>query len=126
MSKAVNYMPFQSSKGHKMKNNTQKIWLFAGIASVMLISIPITAYAMSARPPAISEQLEDGDYLQKSYIDNRKVLIKDKGGNVKGYLQRSYLDRTKTLVFDKDGNVKGYLQRDLMDSRKLKFIKSGY
>ena len=106
-----------------MKNNTHKIWMIAGIISVLFVGIPITAYAMSARPPAISEQLEDGDYLQKSYIDNRKVLIKDKGGNVKGYLQRSYIDSRKTVVYDTNDNVKGYLQQDLMDSRKLKFIK---
>jgi hypothetical protein len=106
-----------------MKNNNYMIWMIAGIISVMLIGIPITAYAMSARPPAISEQLNDGDYLQKSYIDNRKVLIKDKGGNVKGYLQRSYMDRRKMLLYDKSGNVKGYLQQDLLDSRKLRFIK---
>jgi hypothetical protein len=110
-----------------MKKNTHKIWMIAGIISVLLISIPITAYAMSARPPAISEKLEDGDYLQKSYIDSRKVLIKDKGGNVKGYLQRSYMDSRKTVLYDKNGNVKGYLQRDLMDSGKLRFIKvNGY
>jgi hypothetical protein len=83
-----------------MKNNTHKIWMIAGIISVLIIGIPLISYAMSARPPVISEKLEDGDYLQKSYINNRKVLIKDKGGNVKGYLQRSYLDRRKTLVFD--------------------------
>jgi hypothetical protein len=101
--------------------------MIAGIISVLLIGIPITVYAMSARPPAISEQLEDGDYLQKSYIDNTKVLIKDKGGNVKGYLQRSYLDHQKMLIFDKDGSVKGYLQQDLLDSRKLRFNKvNGY
>jgi len=110
-----------------MKNNTHMIWLIAGIISMLLIGIPVWARAMSARPPVISEQLEDGDYLQKSYIDNRKVLIKDKGGNVKGYLQRSYMDHQKMLVIDKDGSVQGYLQRDLMDSSKLRFIKvNGY
>ena len=106
-----------------MKNNTHKIWMIAGIISILLIGIPLISYAMSARPPVVSEQLENGDYLQKSYIDDRKVLIKDKGGTVKGYLQRSYMDSRKTVVYDKDGNVKGYLQQDLMDSRKLKFIK---
>ena len=106
-----------------MKNNAHKIWMITGIISVLLIGIPVSAHAMSARPPAISEHLEDGDYLQKSYIDNRKVLIKDKGGTVKGYMQRSYIDRRKTVVYDKSGNVKGYLQRDLMDLSKIRFIK---
>ena len=68
-------------------------------------------------------QLEKGDYFQKSDIDSRKILIKDKDDNIKGYLQRSYLDQRKILILDKDGKVKGYLQRDLMDSRKLKFVK---
>jgi hypothetical protein len=78
---------------------------------------------MSARPPVNPEQLENGDYLQKSDIDSRKILIKDKDDNVKGYLQKSYMDQRKMLIFDKDGKVKGYLQRDPMDSRKLKFVK---
>ena len=78
---------------------------------------------MGSRPPLIPEQLEDGDYFQKSNIDNRKILIKDKNDHVKGYLQKSYMDQRKMLIHDKDGKVKGYLQRDPMDSRKLKFIK---
>jgi len=78
---------------------------------------------MSGRPPVAPEQLENGDYLQASDIDSRKILIKDKDDNVKGYLQRSYMDQRKMLIHDKDGKVKGYLQRDLMDSRKIKFVK---
>ena len=85
--------------------------------------IPITAFAMSARPSVISEQMEADGYMQKSYIDSRKTLIHDKNGKVVGYARKSYLDSRKTVVYDTDGNVKGYLQRDLMDSRKLKFIK---
>ena len=97
--------------------------MIAGIISVLLIGIPVWASAMSARPPVNPEQLENGDYLQKSDIDSRKILIKDKDDNVKGYLQKSYMDQRKMLIFDKDGKVKGYLQRDPMDSRKLKFVK---
>jgi len=97
--------------------------VIAGIVAVMLFGIPLTANGMSARPPVNPEQLENGDYLQKSDIDSRKILIKDKDDNVKGYLQRSYIDQRKMLIHDKDGKVKGYLQRDLMDSRKFKFVK---
>ena len=97
--------------------------VIVGVMAVLFISIPVSVNSMSSRPPVIPEQLEDGDYLQKSYLDNRKILIKDKKSNVKGYLQRSYMDRRKMLIFNKDGKVKGYLQRDLMDSRKLKFVK---
>jgi len=94
-----------------------------GIITIQFISIPTSVNGMSSRPPVIPEQLEDGDYLQKSYLDNRKTLVKDKKGNVKGYLQKSYIDRRKMLIFDKNGKVKGYLQHDPMDSRKLKFVK---
>ena len=97
--------------------------VIVGVMAVLFISIPVSVYSMSSRPPVIPERLEDGDYLQQSYLDNRKILIKDKKSNVKGYLQRSYIDQRKMLIFDKDGKVKGYLQRDLMDSRKLKFVK---
>jgi hypothetical protein len=97
--------------------------VIVGIMAVLFISIPVSVYSMSSRPPVIPEWLEDGDYLQESYLDNRKILIKDKKSNVKGYLQRSYIDQRKMLIFDKDGKVKGYLQRDPMDSRKLKFVK---
>lgn len=106
-----------------MKNNIHMLVVLGVILAVLLTIIPVTADCMSARPPVISEQLEDGDYLQKSYIDNGKVLIKDKNDHVKGYLRKSYLDKQKILVFDKDDNVKGYLQRDLMDKSKIKFIK---
>ena len=97
--------------------------VIAGIVALLLIGIPVSADGMSGRPPVNPEQLENGDYLQKSDIDSRKILIKDKDDNVKGYLQRSYIDQRKMLIHDKDGKVKGYLQRDLMDSRKLKFIR---
>ena len=97
--------------------------VIVGIVAILLISIPVSVNGMSARPPLIPEQLENGDYLQKSKIDSRKILIKDKNNNVKGYLQRSYMDQRKMLIHDRDGKVKGYLQRDPMDSRKLKFIK---
>ena len=97
--------------------------VISGIAVVLLISIPVSVNGMSSRPPVIPEQLEDGDYLEKSYIDKRKILIKDKKGNSKGYLQRSYIDQRKMLIFDKNGKIKGYLQSDPMDSRKLKFFK---
>jgi len=106
-----------------MKNNTHKIWMIVGIISVLLIGIPITAHAMSARPPVVSEQIEADGYLQKSYIDSRKTLIHDKDGKIIGYTKKSYLDNRKTVVYDTNDNVKGYLQQDLMDSRKLKFIK---
>jgi hypothetical protein len=106
-----------------MKNNIHILVVLRVIVAVLLISIPVNADCMSARPPVISEYLEDGDYLQKSYIDDRKVLIKDKGGHVKGYLRRSYMDHQKMLIFDKDGSVKGYLKQDLLDSRKLRFNK---
>ena len=97
--------------------------MIAGIIAVLFIGIPVSANGMSGRPPVNPEQLENGDYLQKSDIDSRKILIKDKNNNVKGYLQRSYLDQRKMLIHDKDGKVKGYLQRDLMDSRKFKFVR---
>ena len=103
-----------------------KIFMLAGIAgivAVLLIGIPLIANGMSARPPLIPEQLEDGDYLQKSNIDSRKILIKDKNDHVKGCLQKSYLDQRKMLIHDKNGKVKGYLQLDPVDSRKLKFVK---
>jgi len=101
------------------------VWVnvIAVIVTILIISIPVSLNGMSSRPPVNPEQLEDGDYLQESYIDSRKILIKDKDDSVKGYLQRSYLDQRKMLIFDKDGKVKGYLQRDLMDSRKLRFTK---
>ena len=97
--------------------------MIAGIVSVLFVSIPSSVNGMSGRPPVNPEQLENGDYLQKSDIDSRKILIKGKDDSIKGYLQRSYLDQRKMLIFDKDGKVKGYLQRDLMDSRKLRFTK---
>ena len=87
------------------------------------MGISVTAHGMSARPPAISDQIEADGYLQKSYIDSRKTLIHDKNGKVVGYARKSYLDSRKTVVYDTNDNVKGYLQQDLMDSRKLKFIK---
>jgi len=97
--------------------------VIVGIMAVLFISIPVFVYSMSSRPPVIPEWLEDGDYLQESYLDNSKILVKDKKSNVKGYLQRSYIDQRKMLIFDKDGKVKGYLQPDLLDSSKLKFVK---
>ena len=93
------------------------------IIAALFIGIPLTAHAMSARPPIVSDQIETDGYLQKSYIDSRKTLIHDKDGKVVGYAKKSYLDSRKTVVYDTNGNVKGYLQQDLMDSRKLKFIK---
>ena len=101
------------------------VWVnvIAVIITILFISIPVSLNGMSSRPPVNPEHLENGDYLQKSSIDNRKMLIKDKDDNVKGYLQRSYLDQRKMLIHDKDGKVKGYLQRDPMNSRKLKFVK---
>ncbi len=106
-----------------MKNNTHKIWMIAGIISVLFVGIPITAAAMSARPPAISEQIEADGYLQKSYTDSRKTLIHDKNGKVVGYARESYLDSRKTVVYDTNDTVKGYLQQDLMDSRKILFYR---
>jgi len=97
--------------------------IIAGIVTVLFVGIPSSVDGMSGRPPVNPEQLVDGDYLQKSDIDSRKILIKDKDDNVKGYLQRSYIDQRKMLIHDKDGKVKGYLQRDLMDSRKFKFVR---
>ena len=94
-----------------------------GAVTILFISIPAPVNAMSSRPPVTPEQLEDGDYLKKSYLDNRKMLIKDKKDNVKGYLKRSYIDQRKMLIFDKDGKVKGYLRRDPMDSQKFKFVR---
>ena len=93
------------------------------IVAILFIGIPLSVDAMSGRPSVNPEQLENGDYLQKSDIDSRKILTKDKDDSVKGYLQRSYMDQRKMLIHDKDGKVKGYLQRDLMDSRKIKFIR---
>jgi hypothetical protein len=72
----------------KMKNNIRMFKMIAGIISVLLIGIPITMHAMSARPPEVSEQIEADGYLQKSYIDNRKTLIHDKNGNVVGYCKK--------------------------------------
>jgi len=100
-----------------------ELGVIAWIVAVLFISIPVSVNGMSSRPPVNPEQLENGDYLQKSDIDSRKILIKDRDDHVKGYLQRSYLDQRKMLIHDKDGKVKGYLQRDPMDSRKLKFFK---
>lgn len=97
--------------------------VIVGILTVLLITIPVSVNGMGSRPPLIPGELEDGDYFQKSYLDKRKILIKDKNDNIKGYLQSSYMDHQKMLIFDKDGKVKGYLKRDPMDSRKLKFFK---
>jgi hypothetical protein len=58
-----------------MKNNIRMFKMIAGIISVLLIGIPITMHAMSARPPEVSEQIEADGYLQKSYIDNRKTFM---------------------------------------------------
>ncbi len=93
------------------------------ILAILIIGIPVSVDGMSARPSMTPEQLEDGDYLQRSHIDNRKILIKDKDDKVKGYLQKSFMDQRKMLIFDKDGKIKGYLQRDLLDSRKLRFVE---
>ena len=110
--------------GKKLKSIRVALFrVIVGIVTVLLISLPVSVNGMSSRPPVNPEQLENGDYLQKSDIDSRKMLIKDKDDNVKGYLQRSYIDQRKMLIHDKDGKVKGYLKRDLMDSRKLKFFK---
>jgi len=110
--------------GKKLKSIRVVLFrVIVGIVTVLLISLPVSVNGMSSRPPVNPEQLENGDYLQKSDIDSRKMLIKDKDDNVKGYLQRSYIDQRKMLIHDKDGKVKGYLKRDLMDSRKLKFFK---
>jgi hypothetical protein len=106
-----------------MKNNIYILGMLGVIIAIFLIGIPITARAMSARPPVVSEQIEGDGYLQKSYIDSQKTLIYDKDGKVVGYTKKSYLDSRKTVVYDTDGNVKGYLQEDLMDSGKLRFIK---
>ena len=103
-----------------MKNNFH---ILGVIIAIFLISIPSTSHAMSARPPAVSEQIEADGYLQKSYIDSSKTLIHDKDGKVVGYAKKSYLDSRKTVVYDTNDNVKGYLQQDLMDYRKLRFIK---
>jgi hypothetical protein len=106
-----------------LKFNWVWVNVIAVIVTILLISIPVSLNGMSSRPPVNPEQLENGDYLQKSDIDSRKILIKNRDDHVKGYLQRSYLDQRKMLIHDKDGKVKGYLQRDPMDSRKLKFVK---
>lgn len=101
--------------------------MFGVIIAILLIGIPLTAQAMSARPPVVSEQIEADGYLMKSRIDDRKTLIYNKDGKVVGYAKKSYLDSRKTIVYDTNGNVKGYLQQDLMDSRKIRFIKvNGY
>ncbi len=109
----------------KIRYKSVRVFVLGVIAAVvvLLIGIPLSVEGMSARPPVNPEQLENGDYLQKSDIDSRKILIKDQDDNIKGYLQKSYIDQRKMLIYDKDGKVKGYLQRDLMDSRKIKFVK---
>ena len=66
-----------------------KFGVIVGVMTALFISIPVSVYSMSSCLPVIPERLEDGDYLQESYLDNRKILIKDKKGEVKGYLQRS-------------------------------------
>lgn len=110
--------------GKKLKSIRVLIFgVIVGAMTVLFISIPGSVIGMSSRPPVIPERLEDGDYLQESKLDNRKILIKNKKGDVKGYLERSYIDQRKMLIFDKDGKVKGYLQRDPIDSRKLKFVR---
>ena len=103
-----------------MKNT---IYILGVIIAILFISIPVNAYAMSARPPLISEQIEGDGYLMKSRIDDSKTLIFNKDGKVVGYGKKSYLDSRKTVVYDNDGNTKGYLQQDLTDSRKLRFFK---
>lgn len=59
----------------------------SGIIAVLLIGIPLTADGMSGRPPVNPERLENEDYFQKSDIDSRKILIKDKDDNVKGLVE---------------------------------------
>jgi len=103
-----------------MKNNFH---ILGVIIAILLMGISVTAHGMSARPPAISDQIEADGYLQKSYIDSRKTLIHDKNGKVVGYARKSYLDSRKTVVYDTNDKPKGYLQKDLMDSRKLRLIK---
>ena len=102
-----------------MKNNFH---ILGVIIAILLMGISVTAHGMSARPPEVSEQLEADGYLQKSYIDSRKMLIHDKNGKVVGYARKSYLDSRKTVVYDTNDNVKGYLQQDLLDSSKLRFF----
>ncbi len=106
-----------------MKNN---IHILGVIISIFLIGIPITTYAMSARPPVVSEKIETNGYLEKSRIDSRKTLIYDKNGKVFGYAKKSHLDSRKMVVYDTNDNVKGYLQQDLLDSSKLRFFKVDY
>ena len=60
------------------------IGVIGGIVAVMLIGIPVTVDGMSSRPSVNREQLENEDYFQKSDIDSRKILLKDKDDNVKG------------------------------------------
>jgi hypothetical protein len=103
-----------------MKNN---IYIVGVIIAILFISIPVYTHAMSARPPLISEQIEDDGYLMKSRVDDSKTLIFNKDGKVVGYEKKSYLDSRKTVFYDNEGNIKGYLQQDLMDSRMLRFFK---
>ena len=70
--------------GKRIKiDSSLTIWVIVGIMTVLFISIPVSVNGMSSRPPVIPEQLEDGDYLQESYLENRKILIKDKNDNSK-------------------------------------------
>lgn len=81
--------------------------------AVLLIGIPLPADSMSVRPPMNPEQLEDGDYLQKSNIDSRKILIKDKNNH--------FLTKTQHLVtlnWEKKGCVT-HLDQYICRAQKL-------
>jgi len=64
-----------------------------------------------------------GDYLQKSYLDKTKLLLKNKDGEVKGYYQRSLLDHSKLLFKKPDGTVVGAQKVDRLNSTKTIWVR---
>jgi len=65
---------------------------------------------------------KNNTYIQKSYVDPRVDVI-EKNGEVEGTLQKSLIDPRRTIKRDKDGNIKGYWQKSYVDPRKRVFIK---
>ena len=67
--------------GKRIKiDSSLTIWVIVGIMTVLFISIPVSVNGMSSRPPVIPERLEDGDYLQESYLDNKKNINQKQEG----------------------------------------------
>lgn len=93
-------------------------------AVVMLVFLFAGCHAnKQKRCPTPIEYYRCGDYLQQSYLDKTKMLVKDKNGRVKGYYQRSLLDHSKLLFKTKDGKVVGGYQVNRLDSTQNNWVR---